>query len=131
MSKTQFATKRLQIDVKVYKSFIGKNHKLMQRLLSGRENNVQLDTPRLPISPKQLMEVRLGISGKEGDQTYLRKHFVDTNTAVLSNPSGEEVKYSPKHPLIYGLNEKTKLVDGILPITQDQYEISKGFVLNS
>ena len=60
--------------------FEGKIYNQMQRLLSGRSlDGRQIDVPRNPISPKELMELRLG--GK------YRNEIVTTNFCMLTEPA--------------------------------------------
>ena len=131
MAKQKRATVSIQIvkDVEIYKVFIGPDCKLMQILLANEEDKGQL--PRLPISPKQLMELRLGVVGEEDDKEDSMGHFVDTNTVRLPNPKGEDIKFVHEYPLIYALTPETQLVNGYLPITSEEYKKAKGFHLTS
>ncbi|MFA4887075.1 MAG: hypothetical protein WC595_02600 [Candidatus Nanoarchaeia archaeon] len=130
MAQNQFQTVNFVIPVRRFKPFEGANHKRMPELLTGKDaNGMQVDIPREIISPKQLMEARLGRIGTESDQTYLRTNYVNTNVAVLPDPNGDAVKLVPRHSLIYGLNPTSELEDYNLPITKDQFEAAEGFVL--
>src|SRR3989338_4070617 len=98
MEQHQFQTVNFVIPVRRFKPFEGANHKRIPELLTGKDTNgIQVDVPRELISPKTLMEARLGITGTEADRTYLRNNYVDTNVAVLPDPNGDAVKLIPKH----------------------------------
>ncbi len=136
MANDQYATKELKVvtNLRVLQPFEGSNHRVMKRLLTGKdEKGVKVDFTRLPLSPKQLVQARLGrLEGaNEADQQYLRGVYVDTSTAVLPNPSGDDVKFDPEHPLVYCLAPETKLNPYNLDITQEQYDSSTGFRLTA
>ena len=130
MAQNQFQTVNFVIPVRRFKPFEGANHNRMPELLTGKDaSGMQVDVPRELISPKMLMEARLGRTGTQADQAYLRSVYVDTNVAVLPDPKSDAVKLVPKHSLTYGLNPKSELKDYNLPITKDQFEAAEGFVL--
>ena len=135
MAKPQYATVPLQIvtSVRRFQPFEGSNAKLMNRLLTGRdlESGIRVDVTRLPISPKQLMEARLGRIESDSDTAYLRSRYVNTSTAVISDPDSDAVVISPDNFLIYKLTPETRLVNSNLPITPTQYAQSQGFRLTA
>ncbi len=138
MKNESYTTKELVTIHRVLQPFEGSNIGLMQRLLTGRENGIKVDFTRLPLTTKQLAEARLGrldlgVNGIIGtdDQTYLRSVYVNTSTAVLPNPSVNDVKLDRNCSLIYGLTPETKIEAGNLLITQDQYDASTGFRLTA
>ena len=138
-STTKYELKKFQgKDVMNHKLFQGAIYKTIQRLITGKnEDGIKLDLPRLPMSTKQLVEGRLGKLRKltyatKADMSFLGFNFLDTCTAVLPNPNGNDVKFEHEHPLIYTLNPKTKLNSSYtLDITQEQYDSSKGFKLTA
>lgn len=138
MTNTEYAMVPLEVVpmVRKYKPFEGQNYKQIQRLLNLNRNNLTEkldpnDVARLIISPKQLMIACLGRIGSPKDTKYLISNYVDTSTAVLSDPSGDEVKYSKEHPFTFSLTPETELNnDDNLPLTQKEYDLSEGFTLS-
>ncbi len=127
-----YATQPFLISVRTYQPFRCSPLQGMQRLLTGQEHGAQIDIPRLPLSTKQLMELQLGKAGLSDDHTYFRDTSLLTSTVLLPNPSGIDLKVVHAHPLLYLLHPETKLVNGHLLITQEQYDASPdGFVLTA
>ncbi len=111
-TKTQPETIQFLTELRKFQPFYGANHTLIQRLLTGKDQTgIQVDVPRSIISPKRLMELRLGYVGNEIDKVEFREEYIDTNLAVLPDPNSDEVTFSHRHPLICTLNEKTRLVE--------------------
>ncbi|GEM_PF-2105859 len=134
MVSPSFATFRFPISLRTYRLFEGPIVHTMQRLLTGQEHGVCVDTPRLPLSPKQLMKLRLGSIGAEGDHILFRDMHAGTNMAVLHDPYSNAVKYARDHPLLYTLTPETRLVHGRFgnfPLTKEQYDHSDGFVFTA
>ncbi len=131
MITVQFAPTSFVGQVRTYRFFEGSVANTMQRLLTGQEHGLHVDTPRLPLSPKQLMELRLGSIGAEGDHTSFQDVYINTNMAILSDPHSNAVKYVRDHPLLYTLTPETRLVRGSLPLTKEQYDHSDGFVFTA
>lgn len=119
----------VQVSLRRFQAFEGQNKLQMQRLITGKDPKTgeQVDVRRELITPAQLFEQRL--RGEEGDKAYLRANYVDTRLCVVPNPDVDEIKLVHGHPLIYSLNDKTKLVQGAMPVSQDQYQTTNGLVL--
>ncbi len=124
----------VMIHVRRFQPFYGANYKMMQGLLTGKDKDGNpVDVTRSPISPKRLMELRLGYVGSEADKIEFRNNYVDTSLAVLPDPNSDEVIFSNRPPLIYQLNEDTRLVGGNLEFDGDVYAEAKksGFTINA
>jgi len=124
----EMVTHVVRTQLRKYQDFYGSNKASMQRLITGQDKDGnQIDVPRELITPNQLITVRL--HGKAGDKKEYRGKYVDTDLAVIPNPSGDEIKFVHRHPLVRTLNKDTKLANGAMPITQDHYDDNDGFVL--
>ena len=132
MTQGQFETVQFVSPVRRFMPFEGANHKRMRDLLTGKDSKTgaQVDVPRQLITPKTLMEARLGKIGAEGDKAYLRSVYVDTRFAVLPDPESDAVKIVPNDALVYTLNAESELVNYNLPISKDHYEAQEGFEFN-
>lgn len=136
MANEGYATRQLQVvrDIRVFQPFEGANHTVMQRLLTGRDKDGnKVDFTRLPITLKQLVEGRLGrLDGAtEADKKYLTDNYINTAVAVLPEPKGDSVKFSPEHSLIYGLTPETILNPFNLNFEQEVFDSAEGFILTA
>lgn len=145
MSNLQFQEPAVDVPLRL-RSFYGRNIDQMPLLLSGKdESGKVVDVPRDPITPKQLLYMRVHYmrvhGANEHDRDLLRDNYVDTACAVItdSDGSGEVVvglyNDAVVRELINSLNPETEsaLQRGSLPVSADYYQAVRknGFVIAS
>jgi hypothetical protein len=104
----------------------------MQRLLTGKDKDGrQVDVPRVLATGKMLADARL--NANKADRDDLRSRYIEINLAAAKDPNGsEEMAFRRESPLVLALNPETKLMNGRLPLTNEQYEEfrNEGFIFN-
>jgi hypothetical protein len=108
MAQNQFETIPFVTNVRRFEPFYGANHKMMQRLLTGKDKGEnQVDFPRILVSPKRLEELRLGRVGSEADKKEFR------NNALGHRAIG--VVYHPQY------EHRGNYVPSIMPLRYDAF----------